>query len=279
MRTINLCILFMYAICFIVSGQSQTGDINKKHHNIRLGVEYGSDYFYGDPIKPEMVRENKSSYHSFHDYDYYCGLIPNYQRMNAMYLGIKPEFFFCKNRMGVATGLRLSRYSTTLDSDRNYFLWLLYQDDVNSEYVKIREITQNSYFLGIPLEYRYFVNRRELPVNFYFKAGSIFNYRLQTKNKVEFQNKSMNINTDAVDNQVNYSIPDFNAYMFVGFGFKVGGFNTGGGKKFPYINLEVHALNIMLTDKVSSFMRSNAGIGFQFSAQIPLGKTVPIGSR
>jgi len=279
MRTINLCITILCVVCFVVPGHAQDDVKNKKHHNIRLGVEFGTDFFFGDPIKPKMVRESKSSYHSFHDYDYYCGLIPNYQEMNVMYVGVKPEFYFCRNRIGLSTGLRVSRYSTTLDSDRDYFLWLLHEDDVYTEFVKIREINQNNYYLGVPLEFRFFPNKRELPVQFYVKGGSTFNYRLFTNNKVKFQNKSMNSNAETVGDQANSTLRNFNAYMFAGFGLKIGGFSTGYGKKFPYINVEAHILNIMLTDKASSFMRTNAGLGFQLSAQIPLGKTVPIGTR
>ena len=278
MKKLNLFIIIVCIMCFILPGHAQNDKKSRKHHNIMLGFEFGSDFFFGDPIKSDMVRENKSSYYSFHDFDYYCGLIPDYQEMNVLYFGIKPEFFFCKNRMGLSTGLRVSRYSTIFDSDKDYFLWLVNQDDINTEYVKIRDITQNSYYLGIPLDFRFFPNRRELPFQFYLKAGSVFNYRLHTNNKVNFQNKSMKSNSEIIDNQIDSSIDDFNAYMFLGFGFKIGRYKAS-GRKIPYFNVEMHALNIMLTDKASSFIRTNAGIGFQLSAQIPLGKTAPIGSR
>ena len=279
MKTIYLHIIFIYIFCFITPIKAQKNEVNKKHHNINLGFEFGADAFFGDPIKPEMVRENRSSYNYFQDYNYYCGLIPDYQEMNVTYIGVKPELFICKNRIGLSSGLRLSRYSTNLDSDRDYFLWLLHQDDVNTEYVKINDITQNSYYLGIPLEFRFFPNKRELPFQIYFKAGSVFNYRIHTNNKVNFQNKQMNINTETVGNQVNNSIDDFNAYMFFKMGFKIGSYKATSQRKFPYINIELVALNLMLTDKASSFMRTNAGLGFQLTAQIPLGKNVPIGSR
>ena len=76
----------------------------------------------------------------------------------------------------------------------------------------------------------------------------------------------------------NDSAPDFNAYIFFAMGVKIGKFKEA-RRKFPYINIEIHALNIMLTDKASSFIRTNAGLGFQVSAQIPIGKSTPIGSR
>ena len=277
MRNLNSYIITACIICFTASSHAQNYNSKKKHHNIRLGVEAGTDFFFGDPRKPDMVRENKSSFYEFNDNNYYCGLILDYQNMNVSYLGIKPEVFFCKNRLGISTGLRVSKYSSALESDRDYFLWLLHQDDINTEYVKINKITQNSYYLGLPLEVRFFPNRRELPAQFYLKVGSTFNYRMNTNNKIVFQNQSMESNTESIDNHVDDSVPDFNAYMFFAMGIKIGKFKEA--RKFPYINIEIHALNIMLTDNASSFIRTNAGLGFQVSAQIPIGKSAPIGSR
>jgi hypothetical protein len=199
--------------------------------------------------------------------------------MNIFYLGIKSEFFFANNRFGISTGLRVSQYSSVFDSDRDYFLWRVRQDAVNTDYVKISSITQNSYYVGIPLELRFFPNKRELPFQHYFKIGSIFNYRIHTKNHIGFQDNAMNHYTKSVENKIEN--PDnFNAYLYPAVGFKIGGFKVGEGT-FPYINIEAHLPGIMLTSNVSSFLEKNSdvllGIGVQFSVQIPLGKNSPIG--
>jgi len=279
MKNTNLYKIIIFILCFIAPVQAQENNLIKKHHNIKLGVEIGTDFFFGDPRKPDMVRESKSSNYYYNDHDFYCGLILDFQNMNVSYFGIKPEIFFLKNRLGISSGLRFSRYSSYLKSDRDYFLWLIHQDDIYTEYVKINRITQNSYYLGIPLEVKFFPNRRELPAQFYMKVGSTFNYRLQTNNKIEFQNHFMESNADMIDDQINDSNLDFNAYMFFAAGIKIGRFKAGSRRKTPNFNIEIHPLNIMLTDKASSFIRTNAGIGFQVSAQIPIGKSAPIGSK
>jgi hypothetical protein len=249
--------------------------------NIKLGAEFGYNVFGGDTKKPDMVRESKSSSLYDDDYDYYCGVIGPEQTMNIFYLGLKSEFFFINNRLGIATGLRFSQYSSVFDSDRDYFLWQVRQEGVKTDYVKIRDITQNTYYLGLPLEIRFFPNKRELPFQHYFKIGSVFNYRIQTKNDIDFQNNAMNHYTESIENKIE-NPNNFNAYLYPAIGFKIGGFKVGNGK-FPWINIEAHFPGIMLTSNASSFFKSNAdttpGFGIQFSIQIPLGKNSPIGSK
>ena len=279
MKKIKICIAAVCVICFMMPVHAQKSETQKKHHNVNLGFEVGSNLFFGDPVKPAMVRESKSYYNMFDDRHFYCGFIPDYQEMYIMYIGVKPEFFFSNNRLGLSTGLRFSKYSTALDSDRDYFLWLLNQDGVNTEYVKIRDITQNSYYLGIPFDFRFFLNKREKPAQFYFKIGSVFNFCLRTNNRVNFQNENMNIHTGTVVDQAIQSVQDFNAYMYMGMGLKIGNYKAEGRRTFPYINIEIHFFNQMLTEDEPSFIKTDGGVGIQLSVQIPLGKSVPIGTR
>jgi hypothetical protein len=278
MKKTILYIVTLFLLCSISQGYAQKEN-SKGHHNIKLGVEFGTDFLFGTTRKPDMVRENKSSYDWFDDHNYYCGFIGDYKALEITYLGIKPEIFFAKNRIGIATGIRLSRYFTTLNSDRNYYLWSVHQDETHTEYIKIRNIKQNSYYLGFPVEARFFPNKRELPVQFYLKTGAVFNYRIHTDNKVKFQNPVMETYAETVRRQADQNLKDFNSYMFLGVGLKVGRFHAGKRKYIPHFNVEVHVLDIMLTDKASSFIRANAGFGCQMTVQIPIGKTVPIGSR
>ena len=279
MKKISLHVTILYLLCFILPGQAQNIEKRKSHHNIKLGIESGTDFMFGSTIKPDMVRESKSSYYGFDDNDFYCGILWDYETLNITYLGIKPEMSFAKNRISVATGIRLSRYSTNTDSDKDYFLWKIYQDEINTEYIKIREITQNSYYLGIPIEAKFYPNKRELAAQIYFKTGVVFNYRIHTNNKIKFQNTSSEANAETISDQVNQNLKDFNSYMFVGCGLKIGRHHSNHKKHIPHMNIEAHVLNIMFTDKASSFIRTNAGLGVQLSVQIPLGKTVPIGSK
>ena len=57
MKNLNSYIITACIICLAASSHAQN---DKKHHNIRLGVEAGTDFFFGNPRKPDMVRENIS---------------------------------------------------------------------------------------------------------------------------------------------------------------------------------------------------------------------------
>ena len=279
MRRILNIVATLFLLNIVLPGYAQNIEKSKKHHNVTLGVEFGSDLFFGETIKPDKVRENKSSYYVFDDYDYYCGLVWDYQTISITYLGIKPEFFFAKNQLGLSTGIRLSRYSSSLDSDRNYFLWNIRQDETYTEYVRIRKITQNSIYVGIPFEVKFFTNKREMPAQFYVKTGAVLNHRINTNNKIAFHNQSMEVHGETISKYTNRNLEDFNGYLFLGCGLKIGRYSADKRRYAPIMNIEIHAVNVMFEEEGSSFIRTTSGFGFQLTAQIPLGKTVPIGAR
>jgi hypothetical protein len=107
--------------------------------------------------------------------------------------GVKPEIFLGRNRWGISSGLRFSRYTTALEPRNGAFYWMFRQEGLQTDYLMINKFTQRSYYLGVPLEVRFFPNRRELPVQIYFKAGAAVNYRLHTDNGVTFRDPSMNM--------------------------------------------------------------------------------------
>ncbi|GHT02147.1 hypothetical protein AGMMS49525_05140 [Bacteroidia bacterium] len=190
--------------------------------------------------------------------------------MTISYVGAKAEYFLWHNRIGIAAGLRFSNYSSTFDSDKEYFLWLLRQDRLTTDYAKIQNITQNSYYVGVPLEFRFFPNNHDWFFQHYFKLGAAFNYRLSTNNSVTFQNAAMNRHAQTVEDQVDKP-QDFNAYLYPVIGFKMA--------RLPWFNLELHFPCGMFSSEGSAFIRPNAGFGIQFSVQIPLGKTYPVGTE
>jgi hypothetical protein len=233
--------------------------------NVKLAVELGTDVYFGKSKKPDRARETKSTSPYSDDY-FNCGFIGPEQMTNILYVGLKSEFFFLNNRLGLSAGLRLSHYSTELDSDRDYFLWQIRQEATHTDYLRIRNIMQRSYYLGLPLEVRFFLNKRNRLFRPYLKAGAVLNWRLHTDNAVNFQNRAMNHYEEQVSDGI--EPPScFNAYLYPAMGFKVG--------RVSWFNFEVHFPTLMLTSNSSSFLDDypniGVGVGFQFSVQIPLG--------
>jgi hypothetical protein len=153
----------------------------------------------------------------------------------------------------------------------------LREEGLNTYYVQIKDIRQNNYLLGIPLEVRYFPNRRELPFQHYFKLGTSFNYRILHTSKVNFAKESMKKYDNEVQNQLSDVNNAFSALIFGAVGFKIGRYKDG--KKAPWGNIEFQ-IPIMLTNNSFAFAGMYGfGAGFQMSFQIPIGKNVPIGSK
>ena len=127
-KKLNPFIAVLCILCFVVPARAQDDANSEKTHNFKIGVEFGADSYFGEAVKLDRVRENRSYFHTYEDYDYYCGFVGGNRAMGIVYVGIKPELFFLNNRLGISSGLRFSEYMSSLVSDRDYFLWLLNED-------------------------------------------------------------------------------------------------------------------------------------------------------
>jgi hypothetical protein len=265
-------LLALFTACPLLTAQTEFPQTDRmKKHNIRIGFEMGVDTYFSDIKKPAQLREFNSELGDEYDF-FYTGVN---QSFSSMALGIKPEFFFGKNRWGISTGLRFSRYLTTLEPHHGSFYWMVRQEDLLTDYLTILKFSQKSYFFSVPLELRFFTNNRDLPFQIYFKIGSAFNYKLSTDNEVAFGTPSMNKYAETVDEEIGE--PDrFHVYVYPAVGFKIGRFRTGHS---PWFNLEFHIPGILFQSDVSSFSKSETGLGAGLTVQIPLGQMVPIGSN
>ncbi|MDR2449990.1 MAG: hypothetical protein LBD52_08550 [Prevotellaceae bacterium] len=265
MKTIRIFI-FILPVLFSSFAKLQAQDKdNSKINNFKLGLEAGFNSYWGEVAKPEHVRENYSS-----PYSYSFHILPTQSAM-VYHLGFKPEYFFLRNRFGISAGLRVSRFSSAFESGNSYpVMWLLRQEDIHTEYVRIRSITQNSYYVGIPLEIRFFPNRREFRFQHYLKLGVALNCHVHTKYKTVFYDEHMHIHAGTVEAQLGkpYS---FNSYIYPAIGFKIG------RSPSPWVNLEIYC-SALITPRTISFMKNGAGVGCQFSVQLPVGKSAPVGS-
>ena len=254
-----------------------------ERHNVKLAFEFGASGMSCELVKPEQIRENHYSRYYYRD-QYYSdyGRFGNYSTLQTINFGVKPEIFVFNNRIGIASGLRFIYAQTELTSDRNDFLWKLREEGMNTYYVQIKNIQQNNYLLGIPLEIRFFPNRRELPFQQYVKLGASLNYRIHNNTKVNFAKFVMEKYNDEVQKQLPDANNAFSAFLFGAVGFKIGKFREGSTNL--WINIEFQFPYIMLTKNSFAFagrydIDEFPGVGFQMSFQIPIGKNVPIGSK
>ena len=250
-------------------------------NNLRLGIEFGAGTNSCGTERPDRVRELYSQ-----DERYY---IHDQSWLTSAYLGIKPEFFIFNNRLGIASGLRFTEATSKLSpqqersiwsSNRNYLLWRMAEDGLTTHLVQLRDVTQKSYLLGIPLEIRIFPNNRELPFQHYFKMGASFNFRVASEYQINFRNAVVG---ERYHNVVRSQMPDpniFSAFFYGGIGFKIG--RTREGRWVPWGNIELLFPYLPLTSNAFAFTSNDMyfpGIGFQSLVQIPIGKNAPMGSK
>jgi hypothetical protein len=242
-------------------------------HNIKLGFFAGIDGVDGPLIKPSQIREY-SNY--FYDDFLYFEILSGGESVTIKRAGVDAEYFVYRNRLGISGGLQVSQYSSSFKSPRNFFFWELGNDGLTTDYLRIQNIKQNSYYLGIPLGFRFFIQNREKPFQVYTKIGFNFDFRVGTDNEITFHNKAMDKYAKTVENQLEKPSP-FSAYFYPAIGFKFGKFKVG--TKRPWFNLEFRIPGAMMNSSTATFVKPEVGLGVQISMQIPLGDNVPIGSK
>jgi len=275
----SLCLLAILPVSALFAQNERTS----VHRNLKLAFEFGVNVMSCELAKPEQIRENHYLRYYYRD-SYYSdyGSFGDYGNLQTLNFGVKPEIFVFYNRIGIASGLRFTYVETKLSSDRSDYLWKLREDGLNTYYVQIKDIRQKNYLLGIPLEVRFFPNKRELPFQQYVKLGASFNYRIHHDTKVNFARFTMEKYNDEVHNQLPDINNTFSAFVFGAVGFKIGRYKEG--KMKPWGNIEFQFPYVMVTKNTFAFagrydIDEFPGVGFQMSLQIPIGKNVPIGSK
>lgn len=261
MKINNSVVLFVFLLCCVLEPS-----LAQKTYLKFLGVETGKIWYENEMLKMDYIRGDVPFYYTGRKSTSYAN-----SSIFLVYAGIKPEFIFFKNKLGITAGLNYTRMKSSIMKGENgsnsndYFFYFLYrQNGVNTEYLKIKEINQKSDYLGIPIEIRYFLFKPR-PFRFYIKLGAEFSYCLQTKTNVDFLDKAMEIYKQGVIEK--YDQPKaFNTLLNGAVGFR---FRYGKDSK-PEISVEIRILSVFLTSRPSSLADPKNGLGFQFEIQIPL---------
>jgi len=236
--------------------------------NDRIGIEFGTNVFYGSANAPDQIRISKSVY----EYDdLYYGYPNSNQVLNNIYGGIKYESFFYNNRFGFAAGLRFSKFSSEINADGNqkYFIWLFSQTETTANYLTVKNIKQGNYYLGVPLELRYVMSGKEtsFPFDQYFKLGIAVNCLLSTTNSVIFYDPAMAKYAGAVEEAIKKPSP-LNAWVYPVYGLRFSKI------KNIWFNMEFNLLGFLIGKNAHPFIRQDIGMGVQLSVQIPLNKKI-----
>ena len=239
-----------------------------EYERFRVGIETGVGFLEGSTVALDNVRENQSFYYNefYLGDDFYSGYVDNHYTIPHYYVGIKPEFSIT-NSLSIAAGIRCLGSNSTLNSDRNYFLWKVAEDDLTTHYARVKEVKQNSIYLGIPVEMLIYTYKRERPVRHYFRWGVNFNFLFWSATTPYFETEAMNKYANKVKNDLNKLnnsvMPSFTSAAFIGTGLKIGRMNR------PFGTIEIR-VPIGINSSFSSFVNSSVGFEFQAAVYIPL---------
>jgi hypothetical protein len=159
--------------------------------------------------------------------------------------------------------LSVSFASMNTSHGTDELLWLLKQEGATTDYVRVKPFSENSFFVGVPVEFRYFLQRTPRIVQPYFKLSALANFRFATATNVETSSKAMSKYEKDIAAQIE---PDgiFSMIVYPGFGIKIG------RKCNPLANIEMQVPFFVSGAKsVSSLITPHTALNINFAMQLP----------
>jgi|WetSurMetagenome_2_1015567.scaffolds.fasta_scaffold00134_4 hypothetical protein len=221
-----------------------------------IGFESGFSSFENNMRDLSMIREYSADF-GYNDYaDVSLGTYELY------YAGLKMEKPIT-NRLSISSGLRYTRTRAVLKPENGNTMYLLLSSEGSTtEYLRASSINENSDYLGIPFEGRFYTSAYHF-VRFYLKAGAVLNYRIKSDYHIDFTDSSMSQYETRLTTKLGE--PDsFNAVIFGGGGIRLGRLNG------PSMNIEALYPSFVLTPNSSRLTTPIAGGGVMITLQFPL---------
>lgn len=226
------------------------------------GIDFGNTFLSLNIPEYNFIRADNSSNNNNYSAINLTG------RYNELYFSIKTESRSLKNKLGLKYGIRFTNITSSLGKQNywsendKYFYLLVNQSNTSSEILRVKEINQYSYYIGVPLELRFFTSHNRF-FRFYFKVSVDLSYKLSTISDVVFYDNNMENYTDDVINKFNKPNP-FHCNLNFGAGIKLG--KEG---KFNF-NIEAFAATVNTVKTNSSLVNAGIGGGLQINLLIPL---------
>jgi hypothetical protein len=240
-----LIFLFLFSYLDVVSQDS----------TLFINFEAGGDAIGGKFVEKEYFREISNENTGL----FGPRIISQIERSFA---GVRIEKKTTNNKFGFSTGLRFTHLESSITKSGvpDFFYLLLRQTGTTTEYLQIKQLTEISNYLGIPLEVCFYVPSVRT-FRFYFMAGVEWSYQLDRKTNVLFSSSAMEIYKSDVAEIIGE--PDsWYATFYARPGVII-------GKRKPLFSCGV-TLPVVITNTVSSLNAPVAGAGFQIQFYLPL---------
>jgi|WetSurMetagenome_2_1015567.scaffolds.fasta_scaffold06914_2 hypothetical protein len=251
--------LFLLALIFTAIGYKSAGQEENRRF---LSPEAGIDGIGCEAPEKDYIRAVTDQDPA----DYYSDQINSL--MTVYYAGCRFEYRMFNNLLGLSAGLRFNRMTTSIGresymlSDPDYFYVNYYQSGQVTEYAKVREITQDGDYIGIPLEVRLYP-RKEHRIRLYYKAGLSFNLKVHSRSDIVFFDSSMEQYRADVMKVVEKASPYYTTFH-LGLGVKIGKTTK------PAISFETYTPIGVIFPKGAWLVDPIAGSGLQLVLSFPL---------
>jgi len=230
-----------------------------------LAFETGLNFVSGNLNSNWKVRQDVGNY----DYGYgHSNSISS--EMTISSVGIKPGMSFFQNKVGVYTGLRYTQMNSTLSKNSSVDGAFFYLSDksstVNTEYYKVRHITEDNDYLGIPLEIIVLPFKNDY-LDLYLKVGGELNFKFHTSREIEFANIAMKPYQQMLLDNAKVTPNSIYSSVYSAVGVRMGKKN-----RVKY-DLELVLPSYILTKNNSSLVIPEFYSGIKFAVQIPIKKS------
>ena len=216
MKLRNLFLTAVLLSATLLQAQQNDERVSTPNHWM-LGIEMGTEGIFGS------FRDDKwsvrQSFGSFGNFDSRNSSV--FANAGSFYFGVKPEFVFGNGRLSVASGLRYLSVNCTLDNNSRFGFFFLRYGEVGTDtrYARVRSISENYHFIGIPLELRWRPIRFPNPqFNFHLMVGADAYFKLGSNIEIDFVNDFMQNEKQTILDYVGVETNNFLSRAHFGFG-------------------------------------------------------------
>jgi hypothetical protein len=217
----TLITFILVTIPFITASTQSEGNQATNGRKRYFHIEAGYIYPEGTIKESVAIRQNISYYYVN---QYSNGYISS--TTSGLLLGVRYEYYLPKLKSGISSGLRFTGLNTDISgytSNNSNFFFLRYSmQDSDTKFARVKSLTENNYLLSIPLEIR-FTPFQYKNLSLYAKAGLEYSMiSLKNEVNISFQDDDMEVNKDAILENITYPINKNYSTFYSAIGLKLG---------------------------------------------------------
>jgi hypothetical protein len=252
----------MYMMTLYSQSETISSSSFKETNQFYFGIETGIRSFASENNDYDFIRAEATHYYDEYYYNGYSALT------YAPFVSLKAEYRSMSDKFWTSAGINYSSFNSIMGNygystgQSDYFYIMLNQSQDASYYYRVKEISETNHYIGIPVDVRFspFVPRF---FRLYFKLGVDFNFKIASKQSVDFYDPDMSKYEGAVLNLFNQP-KSFYATGNLGVGIQLGQQNK------PNIRFEADLPSFLLTPKAFGLMDYYAGGGARICFILPL---------